>query len=302
MTSANRPFMSLPNEIRERICGYVLTVDVDDSSPWITPLGNDLRPEPARSSCLAILATCRQILLEAFHVFYKSNNFNFNHPDHLYDFLRAIGSIRANEIRSIRCSFRLAASENTAARYALSKLMRLEKLSFHFDKKKPVDGDSTDWRDYIISRDFCSAKEFAKIHGLREVNFIMMNDTELDRTDKEKMEMYRDRMTKPNPKRNKVMPEIVDLFVGLKMRKHRDPAQARRKQIREEAKAHMEKWMQATRRLQRRQKLEWLWRSGEEARREQDPLNDTYNADQEEDSELTEFLSSEPWIRDAIWG
>lgn len=302
MTSANRLFMSLPNEIRERICGYVLTVDVDDSSPWITPLGNDLRPEPERSSCLAILATCRQILLEAFHVFYASNNFNFSHPNHLYDFLRAIGPVRANEIRSIRCSFRLAASENSAARYALSRLMRLEKLSFHFDEKEPVDDDRWDWQEDIVSRDFCSAREFAKIHGLREVHFIRMNDAELDRTDKERMEMYRDRMTKANPKRNKSMPEIVDLFAGLKMRTQRDPARARRKRIREEVEAHKKNWIQAVRQLERRKKLELLWRRGEEARREQDPLNVADDANQDEDSELADFLSSEPWIRDAIWG
>ncbi len=300
MDSVKRSFMSLPNEIRERICSYVLTVDVDDSSPWITPLSNDLRPEPEKSSCLAILATCRQILLEAFHAFYASNNFNFNHPNHLYDFLRAIGPVRANQIRSIRCSFRLAASENTAVRYALSRLTRLEKLSFHFDKEQPVDND-TGWGDYIISQDFCPAKEFAKFHRLRDVNFIMMNDIELDRTDKERMEMYRDRLTKPNLKKNKAMPEMVDLFVGLKMRKHRDPAQARRKKIREEREAYMESWVQATRQLQRREKLESLWRRGEEARREPNPLNIAHDNDQEDD-ELTEFWSSEPWIRDAIWG
>jgi len=45
MDSVKRSFMSLPNEIRECICSYVLTVDVDDSSPWITPLSNDLRLE-----------------------------------------------------------------------------------------------------------------------------------------------------------------------------------------------------------------------------------------------------------------
>lgn len=292
--------MSLPNELRERICSYVLTVDVDDPSPWITPLSNDLRPEPEKFSCLAILATCRQILLEAFHAFYASNNFNFNHPNHLYDFLRAIGPVRANQIRSIRCSFRLAASENTAVRYALSRLTRLEKLSFHFDKEQPVDND-TGWGDYIISQDFCPAKEFAKFHRLRDVNFIMMNDIELDRTDKERMEMYRDRLTKPNLKKNKAMPEMVDLFVGLKMRKHRDPAQARRKKIREEREAYMESWVQATRQLQRREKLESLWRRGEEACREPNPLNIAHDNDQEDD-ELTEFWSSEPWIRDAIWG
>ncbi len=293
--------MTIPNEIRERIYYHVLTVDVNESSPWLTPLSNDLRPEPDRSSCLAILATCRQILFEAFHVFYVSNTFNFNHPDHLYDFLRAIGSVRANEIRSIRCSFTLAAPENTAARYALSKLMRLEKLSFHFDKKEPNDDDSTDWRNYIISREFCSAKEFAKINGLLEVNFIMMNDTEPDRAAKERMKMYRNRMIKADPKRNKSKPEMVDLFVGLKMRKHRDPAQARRKRIREENEAYMNSWVQANRKAQQRAKLEWLSRRGEEARREQDPLNIADDTDQE-DHELAEILSSEPWIRDAILG
>lgn len=301
MGSVKPSFMSLPNEIRERICSYVLTVDIDDSIPWITPLSNDLRPEPQRSPCLAILATCRQILHEAFHVFYASNNFNFNHPNHLYDFLYAIGPVRANQIRSIRCSFRLAASENTAVRHALSRLTRLEKLSFHFDQKQPDDDDSTDRQDYIVTRDFCPAKEFAKFHRLRDVEFIMMNDTELDRTDKERMEMYRDRLTKPNLKKNTAMPEMVDLFVGLKTRKHRDLAQVRRKKVREEREAYMESWLQATRKLQRRENPQILWRRGEEARREQNPLNIAHDTDQEDD-ELTEFWLSEPWIRDAISG
>ena len=302
MASASRPFLSLPNEIRERIYGYALTVNVDDPKPWISPLGNELRPEPARSSCLAILVTCRQILLEAFHVFYVFNTFNFNHPHHLCDFLKAIGPVRANEIRSIRCSFKLDASKNTAARYALSKLARLEKLAFQYDNEEPSDNPGSVWRPYVIHKDFCSHKEFTKINGLREVSFILMYDTEPSRSDKARMEMYRDLMIKPNPKLRKTIPDMVDLFVRLKIRKQRDLAVAQKRKMREENEAWRKSWAEANRKVQQRVKLEMLWRRGEAARREQDHLNVDGDTDEEGEHDLADFLSSESWIRGAILG
>ena len=302
MASTPRPFLSLPSEIREHIYVCVLTVNVESAEPWITPLNQELRPMPGIVSCLAILATCRQILREAFYVYYRMNTFNFNHPDHLYDFLRAIGSVRANEIRSIRCSFRLAARENTAARYILSRLMRLEKLAFQFDAEKPDDHNIPHWQNFILQEDFCSAKEFAKINVSHEVNFVMMNDDEPSALDKERMEAYRDRMIKLNPKRRKPPPEMVDLFTGLKMRKHRDPAVARRRKIREENEAHRKHWVETIRKLEQRTRLELLSRQGEEARREQGQLDTEDETSQGEDNELAEFLSTELWIRDAISG
>ena len=300
MAFKTRPFLSIPNEIRERIYDYVLTVNVDDGNPWVTPLNNALRPEPKKSSCLAILATCRQILFEAFHIFYGSNAFNFNHPDHVCDFLTSVGSVRASEIRFVRCSFRLAAGDNTAARHALSRLMKLENLAFQWDKKKLDDDLIVDWRDFIVP-DFCSAREFTKLNGVREVNFIMMNDTEPSPADKERMARYRYRMTKPSPNRPKILPKMVDLFVGLKMRKQRDSAAARIKKKREDDVAYMKTLIEAHRKSQLRVKLEMLWRRGQEARRERDPFNVDEDTDLEDD-QLANFFSSEPWIRDAILG
>ena len=299
MASSKRPFLSLPSEIRERIYGYVLTVNVDSSEPWITPLNRDLQTMPGIVSCLAILATCRQILREAFYIYYKVNAFNFNHPDHLHDFLRAIGSVRANEIRSIRCSFRLATSENSAARYDLSKLTRLEMLAFQFDAERPVDDDIPHGQNIFVQRDLCPAKEFAKINCLREVTFIMIKDEQPSVEDRTKMEMYRNRMIEPNPRRQKPLPEMVDLFAGLKRRKQRDPAVARRKKIREENEAHRRHWVETIRKLEQRARLESLWRQGEEARREQD-LFDVEDDGDQEDSELADFLSTELWIKDAV--
>lgn len=37
-TSDPRPFLSLPDVIRERIYFFVLTPDLDPRTPWITPL------------------------------------------------------------------------------------------------------------------------------------------------------------------------------------------------------------------------------------------------------------------------
>ncbi len=292
MASKTRPFLSVPNEIRECIYDYVLTVNVDDGNPWVTPLNNALRLEPEKSSCLAILATCRQILFEAFHKFYESNTFNFNHPDHVCDFLTAIGPVRASEIRSVRCSFRLAAGDNTAARYALSRSMKLEKLAFQWDKKNLDDDQIVDWQDFIVP-DFCSARGFTILNGVREVNFIMMNDAEPSPADEESMARYRYRMTKPNPNRPKTLPKMVDLFVGLKKRKQRDSAAARIKKKREDDEAH--------RKVQERSKMKILWRRGEEARRERDLFNVDNDPDLEDDK-LANFFSSEPWIRDAILG
>ena len=302
MASMPRPFLTLPSEIRERIYAYVLTVNVDNAEPWITPLSQELRAMPGTISCLEILGTCRQILREAFHIYYKMNTFNFNHPDHLHDFLRAIGSVRANEIRSIRCSFRLAVRENTVARYALSRLMRLEKLAFQYNAERPDDHNIPHWQNIIIQQDFCSAKEFAKISGLHEVIFIMMNDDEPGRLDIERMETYRDRMIKLSPKRQKPPPHTVDLFAGLKRRKQRDPAVARRKKIREENAAHRKHWAETIRKLEQRARLELLWRQGEEARREQDQFDAEDETSQEEDNDLADYLSAELWIRDAISG
>lgn len=41
-------------------------------------------------TCLAILATCRQILFEAWYTYYQRNTFNFKRGNDLRSFLKSI--------------------------------------------------------------------------------------------------------------------------------------------------------------------------------------------------------------------
>ncbi|KAL9002283.1 MAG: hypothetical protein Q9188_004777 [Gyalolechia gomerana] len=177
-----RPFLTLPDVIRERIYFFVLTVEVDPCAPWITPLPSSrqipkhlpgLLPEPdcnlnnvsmsvrkkrrrrrrafesinqktilaaqavAPSSCLAILATCRTVLLEAFHLWYRNNTLNFCKSEDLRDFLASIGRVRANEIRSIRLDLPACDWDDPKAAHVLRSLLRLETLVFIYNDYSP---------------------------------------------------------------------------------------------------------------------------------------------------------------------
>ncbi|KAI4261412.1 MAG: hypothetical protein L6R42_003388 [Xanthoria sp. 1 TBL-2021] len=200
-----RPFLSLPDVIRERIYHFVLTIDVNPTAPWITPLPTlrrlhlpALPPEPNRDllmasksvrkkrrrkirqfesikmeraiaaqtaphSCLAILATCRTILLEAFHLWYKNNTFNFARSQDVVAFLTSISRVRANEIRAVRLDLPWEDYHDLRAGQALRRLLRLETVIFVYR------GDSFNW----ISPKYISyPRIISHLQGLREATFV----------------------------------------------------------------------------------------------------------------------------------
>ena len=82
-SQANFPF---PPEIRERIYKFVLTSE--DDMPTTT------RTDGPDTRCLSLLLVCKQICLEAFHIFYRHNNLNFANLGALWLFLKNIGYAR----------------------------------------------------------------------------------------------------------------------------------------------------------------------------------------------------------------
>lgn len=209
--STPRPFLSLPGETRNRIYSYVLTVNVPDSTPWVTVRKDEaplLRPD---HSCLAILATCQQIHSEAFHVYYRNNTLNVASTNDLCSFTRAIGPARRNEIRSVRCDFPLAEQQEADARATLFQLRRLQSLSFEYVAYDP------DWRCLR-----CPDGVFARFKGLREVGFIVKHE-EPQQVHKDQMLHFREMLTRPRAPWK--LPAYIDLFMGLKVRKQRGAAE-----------------------------------------------------------------------------
>ena len=245
--------------IRERIYAYVLTVDVPDAAPWISPLPalsharnkilstlskheepipidrltakrkkDRLRKEadhaarekealdniqlPAASSCLAILATCRQILLEAFHLWYKHNTLNFRRSEDLYTFLLSIGSVRANEIRSLRLDLPREDWYHPQAKFALGRLLRLENLMIASTRDSHLMAFSSSWVPRLVK----------DLRGLKDVQVV----TSEGRSDM-KWEM-KGKLMSPRLGTRKA-PEMVDLFGRLRMKQNR-----KRQVVREE--------------------------------------------------------------------
>lgn len=107
---------------------------------------------------MAILATCYQILVEAFHLYYVSNAFNLMLANHLFDFIRVIGLVRANEINSLQCFFVHTAASNTRVRFAMRRLSNLQRLCFEYDVSPPQNalGESTQ----VVEGGYCAQKAF----------------------------------------------------------------------------------------------------------------------------------------------
>ncbi|KAL9022689.1 MAG: hypothetical protein Q9185_000118 [Variospora sp. 1 TL-2023] len=128
---------------------------------------------PTPPSSLAIIETCRTILLEAFHIWYKHNTFNFRRADDLYAFLASISRARAIEVRSIRLDLPPRDWADAKAKNALRGLVRLERLVFVY----------TDLLRVYHARDSLKTIGFPKIisqlRGLREVTFMDPNSSEL---------------------------------------------------------------------------------------------------------------------------
>ncbi len=256
-TTGARPFLSIPDVIRERIYAYVLTVNVPNSAPWIIPLPSlsharnkalatlptpnkpvplgeltakkkkdrakkeatlraresevlhNLQPPPA-SSCLAILATCRTVLLEAFHLWYQHNTLNFARAEDLYMFLRSISTARANEIRSLRLDLPYVEWSHPQAKFALGRLLKLERLIFI--GPVGVSGGLHWYNDF----GFSLPDIIKNLRGLREIELLAC-EGQSDRI-LELIEEFKRRLMRPRLDRRKP-PNMVDLFGKMKMGK-----------------------------------------------------------------------------------
>ncbi|KAL8643208.1 MAG: hypothetical protein Q9228_000194 [Teloschistes exilis] len=265
-SSAARPFLSLPDVIRERIYFFVLGPDNDSQTSWITPLpafrhipkNLALPPEPihdlssvsksvrkkrrrklraydkvrdeaiaaarrgAPDTCLAILATCRTILLEAWHIFYGCNTFKFSLAQDLTQFLQSIGSVRANEIRSVRLDFPPEDWDDVKAKHALGRLQRLESLEFVYNAYLSP---------FPISKNFISLpKIISQLRGLQNVSFVNPENPKTDvlgwkqgmpESVSERMDELKSRMT-GKAKRPRALPPMMDLFGRLKTREQQE--------------------------------------------------------------------------------
>jgi len=254
-----RPFLLIPDVVRERIYAYVLTVNVPDSAPWIEPLPalsharnkalatlptfdksipiaeltakekkdrvkeeaglrarenavvKALRPPPV-SSCLAILATCRTILLEAFHLWYQNNTLAFTRADELHRFLRSIGNVRANEICSLRLDLPRYDWSHAEAKFALGRLLKLERLTVVVSLVVIFD-PQLHWHNSFNNL----VPDIVKnVRGLREFE-VLISEGQPDRALKQLEESKR-RLMGPRPATRKP-PKMVDLFGKLKKEK-----------------------------------------------------------------------------------
>ncbi|KAL8970616.1 MAG: hypothetical protein Q9183_001430 [Haloplaca sp. 2 TL-2023] len=172
----------------------------------------------APSTCLAILATCRTILLEAFHIWYKYNTLNFTRVEDLKAFLFSIGRARQNEIRSIRLDLPGLEWDDNKARFALSRLLRLESLIFVYS------AFSAPWLTH--TRCISSPKIINSLRGMRHVAFVNPDNPIIDATGYKqgmsvsvglRMEQLRQELVSP-PKKPKEAPPMMDLFNSLRVK------------------------------------------------------------------------------------
>ncbi|KAL2053114.1 hypothetical protein ABVK25_006751 [Lepraria finkii] len=89
----------------EPLCFTPVQIQSDSSSDSDSEPSSNGSPE--LQSCLSILATCCQILFEAYSIYYRHNTFNFSRGKPLRGFLKSICPARRHEIVSIRCDFPL---------------------------------------------------------------------------------------------------------------------------------------------------------------------------------------------------
>ncbi|KAL8930632.1 MAG: hypothetical protein Q9208_000503 [Pyrenodesmia sp. 3 TL-2023] len=181
----------------------------------------------ASPKSLALLQTCRTILVEAFHIWYKYNTLNFCHAHDLYDFLVSIGRARANEIRSIRLDLPSREWDNSAkAKYALGRLAGLESLTFMYNDTVTKSNNL-----YYNVNNIPYPKIISQLRGLKEVTFKNpeVEDSVLRYWDdrgymkgmskgvKIRMEELAAKMTGKS-KKPREGPPMVDLFNRLKLK------------------------------------------------------------------------------------
>lgn len=87
-------------------------------------------------SVLAVLETCRQVFVEAWHLYYQQNMLCLEDAAQLFLFLRDIGVARRNQIVAIKCDFDLVANLTVSdmrtreARNLLQTCVGLKRLHF----------------------------------------------------------------------------------------------------------------------------------------------------------------------------
>jgi len=88
-------------EIRDRIYKYVLC---SDKSVVVSDdiISTSIDGENCNKWHLSILLLSRQTYIEAFHIFYRYNNFYFTSTNRLYRFLRNIGYARRQHVTAIK--------------------------------------------------------------------------------------------------------------------------------------------------------------------------------------------------------
>lgn len=89
---------NLPGEIREKIYGHVLIIRATQAGSQASVLMSN---KGFPGSRLAVLGVCRQMYLEARHMFYAKNTLQFAKPTDFVHFLKMIGPIRRASVTSL---------------------------------------------------------------------------------------------------------------------------------------------------------------------------------------------------------
>lgn len=106
MDDSTPKLLSLPPEIRNRIYTFVLSIPRNDLCQRHLPdlprvqRANSCSNDP-RSPNLSVLLVCKQIYIEAYHIFSHHNELHFDNTTRLLNFLRRIGYARRQQLRVI---------------------------------------------------------------------------------------------------------------------------------------------------------------------------------------------------------
>lgn len=199
------PFLlSFPKEVLQKIYEYVLTVNVEDSKPYVVIKHHRCETCSSRTSectntthsCLEILCCCRQFFFDAFHIFYRNNTLEFSSADDLRQFCYAISTAKKNEITSVRCAFDLAEYCSDQVRWYLQRCTSLEKLQF-----RVFDGPH--------------GKVFRTFRGLKEVEINVEQDQlQHQRSLETQVAYWKELLTRP--RLQVPPPDRLDLLAGMK--------------------------------------------------------------------------------------
>lgn len=202
--TTSRSLLSFPKEVSQKIYEYVLTVNVEDSKPYVVIRHHRCEACSSRAvectstthSCLEILCCCRQILFDAFHIFYRKNTLEFTSAHEFGRFCYAISTARRNEITSVRCAFDLADHSSDQVRWYLQRCINLEKLQF----------------EVLAQR---HGKVFRTFRGLKEVEINVETDLLYGQPPCEagKVEYWKALLTRPRLQVPR--PACLDLFAGM---------------------------------------------------------------------------------------